>query len=305
MIAMAAITEATPDPMIATTRIDSSTGGNAIQISTRRETTTSVAPRRYPAKSPSSVPIKAASAAAANATTSATRVPKIRRESTSRPRSSVPNTKPGSDPARPRGGNVPAKRSCASGSCGAISGANNASTSKSKMNPPPKTTFGCASSAPTSLRPTFRCREPCASASWSRRASAMAKFRVEGCDHDVNQQIDQNKERSEDQHQPLNERKIAIDHGVDSHRTDARISEDALYDHRAADQKCELNAGESKRRADRVAKRLAGDQAQLRHAFDACNEHVVLQHGLTQRFLEDADDDRRQRQREGERGHDQ
>ena len=44
MMAMAAITDVTPEPMMATIRIDSSTGGNAIQISTRREMTASAQP---------------------------------------------------------------------------------------------------------------------------------------------------------------------------------------------------------------------------------------------------------------------
>ena len=54
--------------------------------------------------------------------------------------------------------------------------------------------------------------------------------------------------RAEHQHQALDQRQIAIDDGVDRHIADARIGEDALDDHRAADQEGELHAGQRERR---------------------------------------------------------
>ena len=38
------------------------------------------------------------------------------------------------------------------------------------------------------------------------------------------------------EHQPLDQRQVAIDHGVDRHVADALVGEDALDQHRAADQ---------------------------------------------------------------------
>ncbi len=75
MTTMAMITAGSPAPMIATSRIESSTGGNAIQMSTSRDTTPSTIPRYQPARSPSVEPRIAASVAATIATVSATRAP--------------------------------------------------------------------------------------------------------------------------------------------------------------------------------------------------------------------------------------
>ena len=68
---------------------------------------------------------------------------------------------------------------------------------------------------------------------------------------------------AEHQHQPLDQRQVAIDHRVDRHVADARIGEDALDDHRAADQEGELHAGQRQRRPDRVAQRLLQHEAQF------------------------------------------
>ena len=105
MTTMAAITECRPAPSTATSRMESSTGGNAIQISTSREITASTIWPKKPAIRPSSEPIRQAGPAATNATVSDTRVPKITRESTSRPSPSVPSRNPGSASAKPAGGN--------------------------------------------------------------------------------------------------------------------------------------------------------------------------------------------------------
>ena len=144
MTTMAMITECKPVPRMATRRIESSTGGNAIQMSTSREISVSTKVPRKPANRPSSEPIRQASPAATKATVSETRVPKMTRDSTSRPSPSVPSQKPGSASAKPAGGTVAISRFCASGSCGAISGAATARMINNRMKPPATTTFGIA-----------------------------------------------------------------------------------------------------------------------------------------------------------------
>ena len=59
-MAIAAMTDPTPAPRTATRRIESKTGGKAIQMSTSREITPSTQPRYQPASSPSVVPARAA-----------------------------------------------------------------------------------------------------------------------------------------------------------------------------------------------------------------------------------------------------
>ena len=136
-------------PSTATSRIDSNTGGNDIQMSTSRDITASTHPPRNPARSPSSDPIRQARPAATNATVSDTRVPNITRESTSRPSPSVPSRKPGSASGKPAGGTVAVRRFCASGSCGATSGAAIAMAIRKRMKPPAQTTFGSRASRTT------------------------------------------------------------------------------------------------------------------------------------------------------------
>ena len=85
MIAMAAITECRPAPSTATSRIESSTGGKAIQMSTRREISASTKPPRKPASRPSSDADEAGEPGGDEGHVSAIRAPKMRRESTSRP----------------------------------------------------------------------------------------------------------------------------------------------------------------------------------------------------------------------------
>jgi hypothetical protein len=75
MIAIAAMTEPTPAPRTATRRIESKTGGKAIQMSTSREIKPSTEPRYQPASNPSAVPASAARLAATKATISAIRAP--------------------------------------------------------------------------------------------------------------------------------------------------------------------------------------------------------------------------------------
>ena len=69
---------------------------------------------------------------------------------------------------------------------------------------------------------------------------------------------------AEHQHEALDQRQVAVDHRLDRHVADARIGEDALDDHGAAEQEGELHAGQRQRRADGVAQRLAAARAAAR-----------------------------------------
>ena len=75
MMTMAAITEWMPEPKTATSRMERSTGGKAIQMSTSREMMASARPPYHPATSPSAEPSRAARVAATTATVSAMRLP--------------------------------------------------------------------------------------------------------------------------------------------------------------------------------------------------------------------------------------
>ena len=107
----------------------------------------------------------------------------------------------------------------------------------------------------------------------------------------------------ENQHEPLDQRQIAIDHGLDRHVADAGIGEDALDNDRAADQEGELHAGQRERRADRVAQRLLQNEPQLGHALEPREQHIVLRHRFVERAFEHARDDRRERKAERQRRH--
>src|ERR1700733_1361321 len=305
---IAAITECTPVPRMATSRIESSTGGNAIQTSTSREISASTQPRRKPAKRPSSEPIRHARPAATKATVSEIRAPKITRESTSRPRPSVPSKNPASASGKPIGGNVAANRFCASGSCGAISGANTARTISNRMKPPATTTLGSPSRrravdggfGSAGADDVVEVGDQCSTSP----ALRVPQARIERCHREICPDIDQDEDQSEQQDQTLDQREIAVDDRVDGEIADARIGEDALNDHRAADQEGELHAGERQRRADRVAQRLLQHQAQFAKALDPRQQHVILQHRLLQGLLEKPHDYGGERQRQRQRRHD-
>ena len=67
--------------------------------------------------------------------------------------------------------------------------------------------------------------------------------------------------------------------------------------------KCELNASERERRADRVAQSFLQDEPELGHALEAREQHIVLRHGFIERAFEHARNHRREREAERKRRH--
>src|SRR5437016_6059245 len=118
----------------------------------------------------------------------------------SRPRLSVPKKYCGSPPSTKEGGRRVARRSWSSGSCGAISGANIAVSSMSATMVPP-----------TMLRASRRMR---ARRSLTCAASAMLQPRIEPGDQHVDEKVDGDEDDGEGEHQPLDQRQIAVDHRV-------------------------------------------------------------------------------------------
>lgn len=90
----------------------------------------------------------------------------------------------------------------------------------------------------------------------------MSEPGVEEGDQKIDRDVDRNEDDGEYDHESLNERQIAIDHGLDRHVSNAGISENALDNNSAADEEGELDASERERWADRVAQRLLQDDAQ-------------------------------------------
>ncbi|MNU93101.1 hypothetical protein D3C71_830330 [compost metagenome] len=87
-------------------------------------------------------PTSIAPIAAQRPTHKATRVPKIKRDNTQRPRLSVPSGYCDNPSAAQAGGNKGDNRSCANGSFGAMAGANNATANSASTIAPPNAALG-------------------------------------------------------------------------------------------------------------------------------------------------------------------
>src|SRR5580698_4157066 len=162
------------------------------------------------------MPIAPASDAAMKATETAIRDEKIRRESTHRPRLSVPSGKFMSPPCIHAGGICAERRSCSIGSCGA---SNATSSSKATTAPPiqsrgPPRLSGAVQGEASSIGP------PTAT-------STMAQPRIQQRDQDIDDKIESDEPDGKGQDQPLYQREIPVDHRVDRHVADPLIGEDA------------------------------------------------------------------------------
>src|ERR1700722_3239561 len=247
---MAAITEGSPAPITAASTIDSSTAGDAIQTSIRRETPWSIHPPKMPAMRPNATPMIRASEAAISATATAVLAAYIRRDSTQRPRLSVPSGNVASPPSIQAGGNCADSRSCSIGSCGASSGASSATKKNRPTNATPSQSRCPPRANPASHR-DGRSTGPLTA------TSTMTQPRVQQRHQQVDREVEGDEEDGEGQDQPLDQRKIAVDHRVDRHVADPLIGEDAFHQHGAAKQQCDLNAAERDRWNERVGKHLA------------------------------------------------
>src|SRR5271156_802947 len=101
--------------------------------------------------------------------------------------------------------------SCSGGSFGASQGAPNAKTTRNRIKPPPTTTLGSRRQAPANSQRVC----PGASPRRSRAtASTMPQPGIGGDDEQIDAHVDENEQRAEDQRQPLDQRQVAVDHGV-------------------------------------------------------------------------------------------
>ena len=194
MIAMAPITDPTPAPTTATSRIDSSTGGNAIQISTSRE---------IDRVDPAAIPAGEQAERGAEQPRRGWRRRRRRsarrasRRSRARARRGRDRRCRANSRARRRrsraAASTPRIRSCSSGSFGAIHGAPSASTSRKRMKPPPTTTLGSrdagAQSHPIALRSSLVGQAPA--------ASTMAQPRIGRDDEQIDDHVDDDEQRAE------------------------------------------------------------------------------------------------------------
>src|SRR5262245_13098577 len=123
-------------------------------------------------------------------------------------------------------------RSCASGSCGMTRGAKTAASAMSASHRPESHSLGPAFTVMT-------------------RASSMAEPRIEQRIAQIDQEINGDEEERKDEDDALDERQIAVDHGIDRHIAETFVGEQPFDDHGPADQESELHAGQSECRNDR------------------------------------------------------
>src|SRR5262245_32708031 len=166
--------------------------------------------------------------------TSETRVPQIMRASTSRPTLSVPRRWARLGAARVW------PRSCLRGSYGEIAGAKTATASAASRTATPNG----ASRAPAARR-SARHRGEVASAAAGARAGAPSARPDPGVDpaiEEIHREIRQDEAHRDRQHHALDEGIVAGEYGVDDEATHAGQRVHVLRDHRAADQRAELEA---------------------------------------------------------------
>ena len=90
--------------------------------------------------------------------------------------------------------------------------------------------------------------------------------RVEQRVDDVDEQVDDHVAGRRDEHDPLDQRVVALVDGVDRQPAEAGDAEDLLGDHRAGDQHAELEADHRRHRDQAVAERVHADDATARSA---------------------------------------
>src|SRR3984957_17878292 len=240
------------------------------------------------------MPIAPASDAAMKATETAIRDEKIRRDSTQRPRLSVPRGKLASPPCIQAGGNWAESRSCSIGSCGASGGANSATKSSKATTAPPTQSRG-----PPRLSAAIHGAVRSIGALTAR--STIAQPRVQQRDQNIDDKIEGDEENSKGQDQSLDQGEIAVDHRVDRHIADPLIGEDAFDQHRSPQQQRDLDAAECDRRNQRVREPLPQQDRRTRKSPRSCYLRVILILGLRQRGLEQARDQGSERQCERNR----
>src|SRR5262249_55503641 len=218
-MAIAYIALMRPGPRIATTAIASSKLGSASMTSISRMITVSVSPRAYPATTPSTTPSVSDSATEMSPISSDSRVPWMSLDSMSRPRGSVPRMKSRLPSASQTGGTRVNWRYCSFGGCGEMTPAKAAGSNSITIRMSPAI-------APRLCRETSQnsrsgaggvAAELDASGAASLIASSVSGMANAGIDDPVEQiddQIDADHERGDEQDAALHDGVVARLHAV-------------------------------------------------------------------------------------------
>src|SRR2546425_9633301 len=225
---------------------------------------------------PSVAPTRLPTATAAKPISNETREPKITRDSTSRPRWSVPSGYARPSAASIVGGLSLSRSDWRSGSCGASTGAAAATTNSAPTN-------ASASSAIHGRR---------------RRgvSSTGTETGIEDAIEHVDQEVDDDERRGGQEHRALHDRIVAVVDRLDRQPADPRPREDGLRHDRAGEKLTELEAGDRDDRQRGVAQRVLADHERLRHALRARRAHEVGAQHLEHRGAREPRD-RRHRER--------
>src|SRR6202795_860024 len=240
-----------PGPSAAMIATASRKYGKAISVSIDRMMSWSTQRPMKPARSPQSEPASAASAVAVSPTTREIRAPKRSRLRRSRPNSSVPSRWPGV-----RIGKSRRAVSMASGSRGAIHGARTA-----------RHAIAITSARPNKAEPLRR---------KIRAISVIADARIEDGVEKIDDEIDHDEGRRDQQHPTLHQRIVPRLDGAHHHGAESRQGEDRLREDGPPEEKAHLQPEHRDDRIDRVLEHMTGDDGALRQTFRARRADVVL-----------------------------
>src|SRR5687768_15860069 len=202
---MATMAVPTPAPRTAATAMARRMGGNAKKTSITRPSTWS-SPRPTPASRPRVPPATRATRMEAPAIPSETRTPWTIRDNTSRPKRSVPSRWPALG-----GANI-----CAAPTAVGEYGATRSASA------PARTMRPSTTHAPTNsgLRSARR----------ADAGSATAQPRIERGVEEVHGEVQEHEDGAEEEDDPLHDRVVALEDGVQQEPADARQREDVLHD---------------------------------------------------------------------------
>src|SRR5689334_13769679 len=236
-IAMARMALRALAPSTEVIRIAISTAGKAKIRSEVRDSASSTQPPRAAAQAPSATPADMPSATAINPTVIETWAPTMMRESTSRPRWSVPSQCCADD------GRSLKRMARSSGGHG---------VQKSDTSAVP--TNSSSSTAPI-WKPTWR-RARARKALTRRPSCGDPRPRIEQHVGKIDQQIHDQHQNGEQDHHVLDDDQVAVVDRVVDELADAGQAEHALDDHRTGDQEAGDQAGHRRHGNERVAQRV-------------------------------------------------
>src|SRR5512145_2300636 len=189
------------------------------------------------------------------------------RDSTSRPRWSVPSRWALPSAASSVGAFRRARSDWRVGSWGAIQGAAAATTISASTNRPPAMTSRRVRRAPA---------PPRASAAGAAGTSAGPDAGIEEAIDHVDQEVEDDEEHGGEEHHGLHDRVVAAVDRLDRQSPDPRPREDGLGDDGTAEQGAELQPGDGQDGDGRVPEGVLGDDEDLGEALGPRRPHVVL-----------------------------